>query len=168
MYIITENWLLSVMLAYSIIGSYVLASSDDQCCRKRIECFECDSRTNPGCGDAFNMTRENGNFIHCNDLCVKLRHKFENQYYYIRSCADQFKNILIKKTEVCYSTRKKDGSYLCFCNHDRCNRAAPSSRLHLVDAKLTVRNVLLGAAYFLVYSSFVTNSASFNYNYIIK
>ena len=56
-----------------------------------------------------------------NDLCVKLRHKYENTFYYIRSCADQFKNILIKKTEVCYSTRKKDGSYLCFCGHDRCN-----------------------------------------------
>ena len=99
----------------------VKASSDDQCCRKRIECFECDSRFNPGCGDSFNQTRENGNFIYCNDLCVKLRHKYENTFYYIRSCADQFKNILIKKTEVCYSTRKKDGSYLCFCNHDRCN-----------------------------------------------
>ena len=99
----------------------VSSSSDDQCCRKRIECFECDSRYNPNCNDAFNQTRENGNFVYCNDLCVKLRHYYENQFYYIRSCADQFKNILIKKTEVCYSTRKKDGSYLCFCGHDRCN-----------------------------------------------
>jgi len=112
-----------ILLIMTLLASNVTSSLDDQCCRKRIECFECDSRFNPGCNDAFNQTRENGNFVYCNDLCVKLRHKYENTFYYIRSCADQFKNVLIKKTEVCYSTRKKDGSYLCFCGHDRCNQA---------------------------------------------
>lgn len=108
-------------LALIISLTPVLANSDGQCCRKRIECFECDSRFDARCGEPFNMTRENGNFIQCDDLCVKLRHKFGNQFYYIRSCADQFKNILIKKTDVCYTTRKKDGSNLCFCDQERCN-----------------------------------------------
>ena len=121
--LLDSNVLLIFLVAFLQQQNSVSSSSDDQCCRKRFECFECDSRYNPGCNDAFNQTRENGNFVYCNDLCVKLRHKYENTFYYIRSCADQFKNVLIKKTEVCYSTRKKDGSYLCFCGHDRCNKA---------------------------------------------
>lgn len=102
-----------------------LASSnaDGQCCRRRIECYECDSRFDPRCGDQFNLTRDTGTLIYCDDLCIKLKHKFGNQFYYIRSCADQFKKIYIKKTSVCYSTRINDGANLCFCDQDLCNNA---------------------------------------------
>lgn len=102
--------------------SFVLAElGDEHCCRKRIECFECDSRFDPRCGDTFNLTRETATVIFCDDLCVKLKHKFGNQYYFIRSCADTFKKIYIKKTEVCYTTRTKDDGHLCFCDEDLCN-----------------------------------------------
>lgn len=101
--------------------------SDEHCCRKRIECFECDSRFDPRCGDTFNLTRETGKLIFCDDLCVKLKHKFGNQFYYIRSCADTFKKIYIKKTEVCYTTRLKDNGNLCFCDEDLCNSTPPTT-----------------------------------------
>lgn len=143
---------IKLILLIVLQQSNVSTSSDDQCCRKRIECFECDSRFNPGCNDPFNQTRESGNLIYCNDLCVKLRHKYENTYYYIRSCADQFKNILIKKTEVCYSTRKKDGSYLCFCGHDRCNRS------YIVRREFSLFNLL----------TFTILLNNLNQNYFIK
>ena len=103
----------------TVLGDF----GDEHCCRKRIECFECDSRFDPRCGDTFNLTRETGTLIYCDDLCVKLKHKFGNQYYYIRSCADTFKKIYIKKTEVCYTTRTKDSGNLCFCDEDLCNRS---------------------------------------------
>jgi hypothetical protein len=114
-----------LFFAISVIFVVVEAEmGDEHCCRKRIECFECDSRFDARCGDTFNLTRETGTLIHCNDLCVKLKHRYGNQYYYVRSCADTFKKVYIKKTEVCYTTRDKNGGYLCFCDEDLCNEAA--------------------------------------------
>ncbi|RNA09304.1 quiver isoform X1 [Brachionus plicatilis] len=111
-----------LFLVFFLIN-YVSSNADGQCCRRRIECFECDSRFDPRCGDNFNLTRDTGTLIYCDDLCIKLKHRFGNQFYYIRSCADQFKKIYIKKTSVCYSTRTNDGGHLCFCDHDLCNNA---------------------------------------------
>lgn len=124
------------------------ANSDGQCCRKRIECFECDSRFDPRCGDPFNLTRETGTLIYCDDLCVKLKHKFGSQFYYIRSCADTFKKIYIKKTDVCYTTRTKDGGNLCFCDQELCNTAAPSS-LH------SIKSITLNALFSMAFRIFV-------------
>ena len=113
-HLLDSNVLLIFLVAFLQQQNSVSSSSDDQCCRKRIECFECDSRYNPGCNDAFNQTRENGNFVYCNDLCVKLRHKYENTFYYIRSCADQFKNVLIKKLRFAIRREKKTALICAF------------------------------------------------------
>lgn len=119
----TLNIFTILFLLTSFSNKFVKSNSDGQCCRKRIECYECDSRFDPRCGDPFNLTRDTGSLIYCDDLCVKLKHKFGNQFYYIRSCADTFKKLYIKKTDVCYSTRIKEGGNLCFCDHELCNSA---------------------------------------------
>jgi hypothetical protein len=99
----------------------VNANADNQCCRRRINCYNCDSRTDEKCGDMFNQTGVP--FEACDDLCVKIKYKHGDSYYYVRSCADALKKISIKKTEVCYSTRAKSGGHLCFCEQDLCNHA---------------------------------------------
>jgi hypothetical protein len=109
-----------------LLGDPVNANSDGQCCRKRIQCYECDSRYDARCGEPFNLTTSSGMMIYCDELCVKLKHKFNGQFYYIRSCADQFKRMMIKKTDVCYANRLKDGSNLCFCDQEYCNGAIDS------------------------------------------
>lgn len=101
----------------------VLGNPDTQCCRKKIYCYECDSRNDPRCGDSFNLTRDTGVLVPCNDFCVKLKHIYENKYHYLRTCADTLKEIYIKKTEVCYTTRSHDKGSLCFCEQDLCNSA---------------------------------------------
>jgi hypothetical protein len=118
----------------------VNSNSDGQCCRKRIQCFECDSRYDARCGEPFNLTSSSGMMIYCDDLCVKLKHKFNGQFYYIRSCADQFKRILIKKTDVCYANRLKDGSNLCFCDQEYCNGAV-SIRFNLFTSKFVIQSI---------------------------
>ena len=121
---------------------FVNANSDTQCCRKKIDCFECDSRFDPRCGDAFNLTRETGIISLCDDYCVKLKHMFENKYYYLRTCADSLKKIYIKKTDVCYTTRTADSGSLCFCDQDLCNKANSlydySSNLKLIFSLILV------------------------------
>jgi hypothetical protein len=113
------------LLFISIISFYftVTANSDSQCCRKKIACFECDSRYDARCGDSFNLTRETGTIVMCDDYCVKLKHVHENKYHYLRTCADTLKDIYIKKTEVCYTTRSQNTGSLCFCEQDLCNSA---------------------------------------------
>ncbi len=107
----------------------VIASDSGGCCRKRIYCYECDSRFDPRCGDSFNLTRDTGLIVPCYDYCVKLKHLFDNQFHYLRTCADTLKEVYIKKTEVCYSTRAQEKGSLCFCEQDLCNAAARLSRI---------------------------------------
>jgi hypothetical protein len=118
-------------LLFMLIINVVWANTDGPCCRKRIKCFECDSRYDPNCADQFSLSRDNGTMIYCDDLCIKLKHKLGSQFHYIRSCADQFKKIYIKKTNVCYSNRAKDGGYLCFCDQDECNDANSLNKLNI-------------------------------------
>lgn len=143
--------LLCLFLALWGVGYVAAELGDEHCCRKRIECYECDSRFDPRCGDTFNLTRDTGTIIFCNDLCVKLKHKHLNQYFYIRTCADTFKKIQIKKTEVCYTTRSKEIGYLCFCDEDLCNAARSYFK---VDRKIF--HDILELAIFLVIISFLT------------
>lgn len=111
---------LFIILLIATLTMYCDAS-DSQCCRKRINCYNCDSRTDPKCGDIFNKTGAPMEF--CDDLCVKLRYKHGDNYYFIRSCADTLKTISLKKTEVCYTTRTKNSGHLCFCEADLCNNS---------------------------------------------
>ncbi len=100
--------------------TYVLG---DPCCKK-FDCFECDSRFDSRCGESFNLTRETGTIIPCNEFCVKLKHFYDDDYHYVRTCSSTIKDIYIKKTHVCYTTMTKDDGNLCFCDEDLCNRAA--------------------------------------------
>ena len=112
-------WYLTIVLV--IVFQLANANDDKQACRKRIYCYNCDSRTDDKCGDQFNQT---GVPVEsCDELCVKVKYKHGDSFYYIRSCADALKKIAIKKTEVCYSTRAKSDGYLCFCKQDLCNNA---------------------------------------------
>jgi hypothetical protein len=116
-----------LILVTSLLSVKAASNSDTQCCRKRIECFECDSRFDSRCGDSFNLTRETGMIVPCDDYCVKLKHKYGNRYYYVRTCAETLKRIYIKKTDVCYTTRTNDGGHLCFCDQELCNSAIRTS-----------------------------------------
>lgn len=134
----TNHILFLLFIFYNLQS--VDSNSDGQCCRKRIQCFECDSRYDARCGEPFNLTSSSGMMIYCDDLCVKLKHKFNGQFYYIRSCADQFKRILIKKTDVCYANRLKDGSNLCFCDQEYCNGAI-SIRYNLFKPTFVIKSI---------------------------
>lgn len=106
-------------------------AGDGGCCRRPVECYECDSRTSSNCHDPFNMTRDSVHVRRCNDLCYKLKHRVGDRFYYIRGCADSLKKLYnIKKTDVCYSTRSKDGGNLCFCDQELCNAAGPIINLY--------------------------------------
>ena len=115
---------------FSIVKNFFLVTSffqiialADQCCKK-FECFECDSRFESGCGESFNLTRDTGNAVPCNEYCVKLKLFHEKEYYYLRTCSSTLKDVFIKKTQVCYSTMTSDEGSLCFCEDDLCNRAS--------------------------------------------
>lgn len=143
-----NNYRCLMLLLILIASSHLVSSNpDSQCCRKKIECFECDSRYDARCEDGFvrNIT---DSFIHCDDLCVKLKHVVNQKTYYIRTCADTIKNIQIKKTDVCYTS--KEGGFLCFCDQDRCNHAAPlhhrAANLIKSLVSLSVTILLLGKA----------------------
>ncbi len=126
------NFYLALNLALIIAFTSILLviASEGGCCRKRIYCYECDSRYDSRCGDAFNLTRDTGLIVPCYDYCVKLKHMIDNQFHYLRTCADSLKGIYIKKTEVCYSTKTQEKGSLCFCEQDLCNIAAgPSKKL---------------------------------------
>ena len=116
--------LLQLLIIATLMWRPAEGNSDSQCCRKKIACFECDSRYDARCGDQFNLTRETATLVMCDDLCVKLKHKVENKFHYLRTCADTIKKIYIKKTEVCYASRSKEGGNLCFCEQDLCNSAS--------------------------------------------
>lgn len=134
---------LTVLLLSGVIAS------DSQCCRKKIYCFECDSRHDSRCGDSFNLTRDTGLVVPCYDYCVKLKHTFNNQFHYLRTCADSLKEIYIKKTEVCYSTRIQEKGSLCFCEQDLCNTA---------NSMLPQSGILV--TMLVIY---ISSSSSFNY-----
>jgi hypothetical protein len=158
--------------------------ADGGCCRRPVECFECDSRFDSRCGDPFNLTRETGTkpplcfefqainltvmiffyllgpVKYCNDLCFKLKHKVGDKYYYIRSCADTLKKLYIKKTDVCYLTRSKDDGHLCFCDQELCNDAAVLSVWlplggYAPQGKVVVYAAVLGIGVQAVLSSLV-------------
>jgi len=135
-------------LLFMFVINVVWANSDGPCCRKRIKCFECDSRYDPNCADPFLLSRDNGTMIYCDDLCIKLKHKLGNQFHYIRSCADQFKKIYIKKTNVCYSNRAKDGGYLCFCDQDECNDAISLTKQNIFHLFFTITAALTSVLLF--------------------
>ena len=109
-----------------LINLIVSIATNEQCCKK-FECFECDSRFEPRCGESFNLTRETGHTVECTEFCIKLKHFYNNDYHYLRTCSSTIKNIFIKKTQVCYTTMSKDDGNLCFCDDDLCNRAASLS-----------------------------------------
>jgi hypothetical protein len=116
-----QSFISLIIIILLISFTFVLS---DPCCRRNIECFSCDSRDDPRCSDPFNLTRETGKVVRCDDLCVKLKYESEGTYHYIRNCATTLKKIYIKKTEVCYTTRKNTNGYLCFCDQgDICNDA---------------------------------------------
>jgi hypothetical protein len=121
MIFIKQTTFLFIYIWFSLTS--MRCNSDSQCCRKKIACFECDSRYDSRCGDSFNLTRETGMIVMCDDFCVKLKHVHENKYHYLRTCADTLKEIYIKKTEVCYTTRSHSAGSLCFCEQELCNRA---------------------------------------------
>ncbi len=95
---------------------------DVNCCKK-FECFECDSRYDSRCGEGFNLTKENAVTIPCTDYCVKLKHWYNKEYHYVRTCSTTIKEIYMKKTHVCYTTMTKDDGNLCFCDEDLCNNS---------------------------------------------
>ena len=139
--------ILQLVIVIGLIASSS-ANSDGQCCRKRIQCYECDSRYEPRCGEPFNLTQSSGLVIGCDDLCVKLKHKFNGNFFYIRSCADQFKRIHIKKTDVCYSTRLKDGGNLCFCDQEFCNHATRARKCFTLTSVLVLASLVASCTIF--------------------
>ena len=114
------NCINSIVL-FLLLFSFVNGNDDKQCCKRKVNCYNCDSRTDDKCGDSFNSTGVTTEA--CEDLCAKIKYKHLSTFYYIRMCAENLKKISIKKTEVCYSTRAKSDGYLCFCEGDLCNRA---------------------------------------------
>lgn len=111
-----------IALLFLLLISIVNANDDKGCCRKRINCYICDSRVDEKCAHV-NKTTEGLTVQGCDDYCAKVQYKYGSTFYYIRMCADSFKDITIKKTNVCYPTRAKTGGYLCFCETDLCNHA---------------------------------------------
>lgn len=107
---------------FLVISCFQIVAFADQCCKK-FDCYECDSRFEPGCGESFNLTRDTGNIVPCGEYCVKLKLFHEKDYYYLRTCSSTLKDVYIKKTHVCYSTMTSDEGSLCFCEEDLCNRA---------------------------------------------
>lgn len=128
-----------LLLALSFLITLGLVRSE-ACCKK-FNCFECDSRYDPRCGESFNLTRETGVTIPCNDFCVKLKHFFGNDYHYVRTCSSTIKEIYIKKTHVCYTTMTKDDGSLCFCDEDLCNTATSSNFYEF--SNFPQRNILI-------------------------
>jgi hypothetical protein len=110
------NFLVIFLLLFSIVNC-----SDQQCCKKKKNCYNCDSRVDDKCGDSFNSTGVTTEG--CEDFCAKIKYKYGSSFYYIRTCAENLKKISIKKTEVCYSARAKTDGNLCFCDGDLCNSA---------------------------------------------
>lgn len=108
-----------VIFSTVLIWNINANAEPEGCCRKRVNCYMCDSRIDPNCGDSFNTTNVSIGF--CDELCVKLKYKHDDKFYYIRNCAESLKKISLKKTDVCYSTRAHNGGYLCFCEQDLCN-----------------------------------------------
>lgn len=118
-----NNILIIAIFLVSFLILSAKANNDGNCCRKKIYCYECDSRFDPRCGDTFNLTRDTGLLVPCNDYCVKMKHIVDNKYHFLRTCADTLKEIYMKKTEVCYATRSEDKGSLCFCGQELCNSA---------------------------------------------
>ena len=132
----------------------VTANSDSQCCRKKIACFECDSRYDPRCGDSFNLTRDTGMVVMCDDYCVKLKHIHENKLHYLRTCADTLKEIYIKKTEVCYTTRSQLSGSLCFCEQDLCNRGSSMASYFSISLENNIKFGLMTSFYLFILNIF--------------
>jgi hypothetical protein len=110
----------------------VNGNADGQCCRGKINCYACDSRDDMRCGEVLNDTINIPKIL-CDDLCVKLKYKHENQFYYIRNCANILNKTTVKKLDVCYTTRVKNGGHLCFCETELCNH---TTHLHSSSTKI--------------------------------
>ena len=136
--------LIAVCFIQFTIVTLTSANSDSNCCRKKVYCYECDSRFEPRCGDTFNLTRDSSKVVVCDDYCVKLKHVHENKYHFLRTCANSLKSVYIKKTEVCYATRSTDKGSLCFCEQDLCNSSWPKNLINF--------NVLIGSFSFYLFN----------------
>ena len=114
---------------------------------KEIDCFECNSWTDPRCHDPFNFTAQKGDMpplIGCDGCCVKLvrdRGKGKQTLTVFpslqmarvtgtenirRTCTDKLDINLFMVDHVCMTEGGRDG-HMCFCEEDRCNVAERNS-----------------------------------------
>lgn len=140
----------AVLLTLFAFITLITANSDSNCCRKKVHCYECDSRFDPRCGDTFNLTRDSSTIVVCDDYCVKLKHIYENKYHFLRTCATSLKSVYIKKTEVCYATRSTDKGSLCFCEQDLCNSSWSTCIINF--------RILVGALFLYLFAFLLTTT----------
>ena len=116
---------------------------------KEIDCFDCNSHTDPRCGDPFVFTahtRDMPPVKQCDGCCVKLVQHRGTEYESVRrTCTDEIDINLFMVDHVCMTEGGKDG-IMCFCEENKCNTASsrPLLTLPTLVATTIFYNVLNG------------------------
>merc|ERR1711988_1990321 len=101
------------------------ATSVNECMSgKEIDCFSCNSATDPRCGDPFVFTahaRDMPPMKQCDGCCVKLvQHQGTDYESVRRTCTDEIDINLFMVDHVCMTEGGNSG-IMCFCEENKCN-----------------------------------------------
>jgi len=125
------------IIVLSIILFPILTGVDagaGECRHRRIECFDCDSRSDPTC-EHIDMNNPNSikpNTRMCSGCCVKMVHRYYNgkgQNYVHRMCTEHIIINYFMVDHVCMSEGKQRGK-MCFCEERLCNNSPPSKLIN--------------------------------------
>ncbi|KAI2810323.1 hypothetical protein BLOT_001483 [Blomia tropicalis] len=101
---------------------------EEECLRSKVRCYECESTTDPFCGDPFNVTYAMESMMMCQGCCVKVvRRQRTPQKYIWRTCTTRLQINLFMVDHVCMDESGGQGQ-MCFCESDGCNWATPTNR----------------------------------------
>lgn len=94
----------------------------------RVRCFECNSHTDPSCGDPFNWSMPLPPVNNCEGCCVKMVQGIGTPDMKIRrGCTDDIDINMFMVDHVCMSEGGGKGR-MCFCEENECNGAvSPNS-----------------------------------------
>ncbi|XP_059089208.1 protein quiver-like [Tigriopus californicus] len=119
---LSSTFILQCLLIFALFAFGYVQAVAECMSGNNLKCFECNSHTDPHCGDPFNWTTLPPRKP-CDGCCVKMVQGIGTpSMSVLRTCTSELSINYFMVDHVCMSQSNRRGQ-LCFCEDDLCNQA---------------------------------------------